>query len=125
MSDTAIAAIAASGVALGVAIIMLVLAIKLADARADAGAAQVDAATKAGQLAIAAAANVTLTNALNAERTRADALDDELDKAATTADPAGAQQRVLARYRAARATAVTASGGSAQPVPAKPTAAGA
>jgi hypothetical protein len=99
-----VAAIASGGVALAAIIVIAVLAFKLAAAWGVVADARVDAANKAGQLAIAAADVASWRNRSDAEKRRADALDDLLSDVALDADPVGARDRVLARWERLRAS---------------------
>ena len=122
MSDVAI--IASAGAGLAALIILFVFGLKLVDAKDAASAAAVDAATKAGTIAIRDATVATLTVALATEKERADAIDAELFKDTDPGDAAGARERVLQAWRDRAAASSTARTGPI-PVPvasaAKPT----
>lgn len=87
----ALAVIAVAGIIAGLAFAVRGAEQRCADAR-------VGEATKAGQLAIAAAEIATWKNTAADEKARADALDDVLDEVATSGDAAGARSRVLSRW---------------------------
>ncbi|HUS27551.1 MAG TPA: hypothetical protein VMZ53_03555 [Kofleriaceae bacterium] len=95
----AVAAIAGAFVWFGVA---------LRNAQQTAADARVDAANKAGRLAIAAADVATQKNRADDEKERADALDQELETVAADGDAAGARERVLRRKARAASADSTA-----------------
>jgi hypothetical protein len=109
-----------------VAGILVAMAFAIRNAEQRAADARVDAANKAGQLAIAAADIATWKNTATDERRRADALDDVLDEVATSGDAAGARSRVLSRWARAGDSATDpkpAAGDGSHAVPAPPPAA--
>jgi len=109
----------AGAVVLGlIACLFIVLASDLRDAERRCADARVDAQKQAGQLAIAVANEATQRARADAERKRADALDDLLAQAATAGPVAGSLQRLLQAWRSTRAgpdTAGDAGAGSMSP----------
>lgn len=92
------------------------LSVRLVSALDDVSDLRAHEEALAGQLLVAQANAETQTNRADAEKRRADALIEEMDRIAAdaAADPAGSKLRMLARYARARA----ADGDSARAVPA-------
>ncbi len=117
--ELAIMAVSGAVVTIAAVVAMFILGKRAADAESRCADARVDAAQIRGSLAISVATIATKTNEADAERKRADALDDELSKAEANPDPHGARDLVLSRWRAERAAAdpATVGGSGAMPAP--------
>lgn len=111
--------VAIAGTGLAGLIGLALLAMKLAAAMDRERDSAVDAATKAGTIAIRDATIATLTAALATEKERADAIDAELFKNTDPGDAAGARDRLLQAWRDRTAAGATAGTGPL-PVPATP-----
>jgi hypothetical protein len=96
MTGIAYAALSLAGAAL---IGLITFAVLNSRARDQREAARVLASSTAGELVRAKDAIERLTQNLKSEQERADALDDELAKTYDVPDPAGARDRVLARWK--------------------------
>lgn len=96
MTGIAIAALSLAGAAV---VGLIAFAFLNSIARDQREAARVLASSTAGELVRAKDAIERLTKDLKSEQERSDALDDELAKTYDHPDPAGARERVLAKWK--------------------------
>lgn len=121
--ELVVLAASSAGVTITVAVSMFIMGRRAANAEERAGEEAVNSATIAGKLVAATLAADQWKARANQEAERADALATLLDEAAGQLDPAGARERMLAKWTRLHVPTGNPASDKPVPVPGEPDAA--